>query len=106
MEAVMARTYEVRLFDPRSGVFGCHTAAFRVKPEMRDKIGAGVVFRRLQNVVLKARDMRHESKAVGRIGRDRVRTVCRVMSLKHGAANGAIRSQRMNRGITALVIGR
>src|SRR4029077_1691282 len=73
-----------------------------VEAVLQDHIGTGIIFRRLQHIVLDAGDMRHKGEAVGRIGRDRMRPYCGFLRVNGSSPNGAVRCDRIHRGIAPL----
>src|SRR5947209_16740898 len=74
-----------------------------VEPVLQDHVGAGIIFRRLQHIVLDAGNMRHKGEAVGRIGCDRMRTDRSLLFVSSSWVNTAVRRYRIYRGIAALV---
>ncbi len=71
MMAVVARPQGLRRLNPERRI-GAETAGLRIEPELHDDIGAGVIARRLQDIVLDAGDVWHKGEAVRRIGRNRM----------------------------------
>ena len=63
VKAVVSRAHELCLLHPEWRV-GRQSAALRVEPELRDEIGAGIVLRRFEDIVLQAGDVRDEGEAV------------------------------------------
>src|SRR6266403_3299225 len=72
MMDVVAGSDEVPLFNAMWRI-GAQPTGLSVEAVLQDHVGAGIIFRRLQHIVLDAGDMRHKGEAVGRIGRDRMR---------------------------------
>ena len=105
MEAVVPRTHQFPLLDPERRI-GCQPAAPCIEPELGDEIGAGVVFRRFQDIVLQPGDVWDEGEAIGRIGRDCVGAIRRLVPVEGRCVDRAVRSERMHRGVSTLVIGR
>ena len=63
MKAVVPWAYELPLRHVEWRV-GRQAAALRVEPELRDEVGAGIVLRRFEDIVLQAGDVRDEGEAV------------------------------------------
>ena len=101
---IVSRSQALRRFDPERRI-GAETSSLRIKPELQDDIGARVVARRLQHIVLKAGDVRHKAEAVRRIGRNRVRTNGRFVPVDRVRADCPVPFDRMHRHEPALVIG-
>src|SRR5215831_19735631 len=72
---VVAGSDEIPLFNTMWRI-GTQPTGLSVEAVLQDYIGPGIIFRRLQHIVLDAGDMRHKGEAVGRIGRDRMRPDC------------------------------
>src|SRR5215469_16616634 len=70
---VVAGSGEVTLFNTMWGIWPQPTG-LSVEVVLQDHVGAGIIFWRLQHIVLNASDMRHKREAVGWIGCDRVRS--------------------------------
>src|SRR5947207_14728530 len=62
---VVTRTNEIPLFNPRRRI-RTQPAALRVEAVLQDNVGARIVLRRLQHVVLKAGDVRHNANRLDR----------------------------------------
>ena len=54
----------------------------RIEPELRDKIGTRVISRGLQDVVVKAGDVRDKGELVGGVGLDGVGAVGGVLPIE------------------------
>jgi hypothetical protein len=76
-----------------------------VEAVLQDHVGARIIFRRLQHVVLNTGDMRDKGKAIGRISCDRMRSDCGFLLVNGSRINRAARRDRIYRDIAALVIG-
>ena len=63
VKAVVPRAYELPLLYPERRVRR-QTAALRAEPELGNEIGAGVVLRRFEDVVLQTGNVRDEGETV------------------------------------------
>ena len=77
----------------------------RVEPELCNKIGTGIVFRGLQDIVVEARNMRHKGKLVGGVGLGGMRAVCRILPIKCRSAPPRRRSTADERPHSPPIIG-
>ena len=104
MKAIVARAEAFGRLDPERRIGG-QAAGFRIEPELHDHIGAGVVLRRLQDVVVEPGDVRHKGEPVGGVGRYRVGAGGRRLVVERRGADRAVRPERMDRRIPALIVG-
>ena len=63
MMDVVAGSDEVPLFNAMWRI-GAQPTGLSVEAVLQDHVGAGIIFRRLQHIVLDAGDMRHKGEAV------------------------------------------
>src|SRR6202048_2346440 len=68
---IVTRSDEIPLFNAMWRIRAQPTG-LSVEAVLQDHVGAGIIFRRLQHIVLDAGDMRHKGEAVRRISRDRM----------------------------------
>jgi hypothetical protein len=104
MKAIMARTEAFAGLDPERRIGG-QTAALGVEFELENQIRAGVVARRLQNVVVEAGDVRHEGEFIGGVGLNGVRAGRGFLPVNGWGAHCAVPAERMNGREPALVVG-
>src|SRR6516164_5449340 len=97
---VVAGSDEISLFNAMWRVRAQPTG-LRVQAVLQNHVWAGIVFRRLQYVVLDAGDMRHKGEAVGRIGRDCMRPDRGFLRVHGSRSNAAVRRDRIYRDIAA-----
>ena len=103
MKTVVAWTEAFGGLDPRRRIGG-QPAGLRIEPELHDHIRARVLLRRLQDVVVETRDMRHKRELVGGIGRYRVGTGRRGQPIEGRSADCALRPKVVHRHAATLII--
>src|SRR5215472_17074468 len=104
MMDVMAGSDKIPLVGAMWGI-RTQPAGLSVEAVLQDHVGAGIIFRWLQHIVLDARDMGHKGEAVGRIGSDRMRPDRSVLLVSGSRTNGAVRRDLIYCDIAALIIG-
>src|SRR6516225_9854397 len=101
---VVAGADEILLFNALRPV-RTQPTGLSVEAVLQYHVRAGIIFRRLQHIVLDARNMGHEGEAVGRICCDRMCPDGGFLLVNGSRANVAVRRDRIYRDIAALVIG-
>src|SRR6266851_7738462 len=99
---IVTRSDEIPLFNAMWRIRAQPTG-LSVEPILQDHVGAGIIFRRLQHIVLDAGDMRHKGEAVRQIGRDRMRPNRGFLFVNGSRANGPVHRDWIYRDIAALV---
>jgi hypothetical protein len=104
METIVAWAEASGRFDPEWRIGG-QMAGLRIEPELRNKIGAGIILGRLQDIVVEAGDVRHKGELVGGVSLDGMGAVGRVLPIEGWCAHCTVISERMDRRTAALIIG-
>jgi hypothetical protein len=89
-----------------NGAFGLKRPVAASNRNCAMKVRAGVVLRRLQDIVVQPGDVRHEGEAIRRICQDRVRSRLGVLPVDRRPAHRAVVSEPMHGRVRALVVGR
>src|SRR5689334_5924560 len=98
---IVTRSDEIPLFNAMWRI-RTEPTSLSIEPILQDHVGAGIVFRRLQHIVLDAGDMRHKGEAVGWIGCDSMRSDRGFLLVNGSRVNRAVRRDRIYRDIAAL----
>ena len=100
---IVAWSDEIALFNAMWRI-RTQPAGLSVETVLEDHIGAGIIFRRFQHIVLDASDMRDKGESIGRIGCDRMRSDRSFLLVNGSRPNGAVCRDRIYGDIAALVI--